>query len=84
MDELDQMLETICLDDAEAIALVSAARIGVDLTGVEVTDRRFAPYSRRLDENLARLLREKAPFYFGAHGRIRRRMPRAPLVHTDE
>ena len=84
MDELDQMLETICLDDAEALAPVSAARFGVDLTGTEVTDRRFAPYNRRLDENLARLLHEKASFYFGARERNRRRTPRAPLVHTDE
>ena len=46
-------------------APVSAARIGTDLTGTEVTDQRFAPYNRRLDEKFARLLREKAPFYVG-------------------
>jgi len=47
----------------QRFAPFSAARIGADLTGAEVTDQRFAPYHRRLDEKLARLLREKAPFY---------------------
>ena len=37
------------------------------MTGAEVNDQRFAPYNRRLDEKLARLLREKAPFYVGTH-----------------
>jgi hypothetical protein len=45
----------------------SAARVGLDMTGAEVNDQRFAPYNRRLDEKLARLLREKAPFYVGTH-----------------
>jgi hypothetical protein len=51
----------------QRFALVSAARIGADLTGAEVTDQRFAPYNRRLDEKLARLLHEKAPFYVSTH-----------------
>ena len=42
-------------------------RIGVDLTGEKVTDQRFAPYNRRLDEKPARLLREKAAVYVGTH-----------------
>jgi hypothetical protein len=42
-------------------------RIGVDLTGEKVTDQRFAPYNRRLDEKLVRLLREKARVYVGTH-----------------
>jgi hypothetical protein len=33
--------------------------------GAEVNDQRFAPFNRRLDEKLARLLREKAPFHVG-------------------
>jgi hypothetical protein len=45
----------------------SAARVGLDMTGAEVNDQRFAPYNRRLDEKLGRLLREKAPFYVGTH-----------------
>jgi hypothetical protein len=49
----------------ERFAPFSAARSGVDMTGAEVNDRRFAPFNRRLDEKLARLLREKAPFYVG-------------------
>jgi len=44
-----------------------AARIGMDLTGAEINDPRLAPYNRRLDEKLSRLLREKAPFYVGTH-----------------
>ena len=51
----------------QRFAPFAAARIGVDLTGAKVTDQRFAPYNRRLDEKLARLLREKAPFYVGTH-----------------
>src|SRR5450759_1763465 len=31
------------------------------------TFQRFAPYNRRLEEKLARLLREKSPFYVGTH-----------------
>jgi hypothetical protein len=42
-------------------------KIGADLTHAEVNDHRFAPYNWRLDEKLARLLREKAPFYVGTH-----------------
>jgi hypothetical protein len=68
----------------QRFAPFSAARIGVDLTGARINDQRFVPYSRRLDEKLARLLRKKAPFYVGKHRRDRRRMRRAPLVHTDE
>src|SRR5579871_423524 len=49
----------------QRFAPFAAARIEVDLTGAKVTDQRFAPYNRRLDEKLARLLREKAPFYVG-------------------
>jgi hypothetical protein len=49
----------------ERFAPFSAARAGVDMTGAEVNDQRFAPFNRRLDEKLARLLREKAPFYVG-------------------
>jgi hypothetical protein len=45
----------------------AAARMGMDLTGANVTDQRFAPYNWRLDGKLARLLREKAPFYVGTH-----------------
>ena len=44
----------------QRFAPFSAARIGTDLTGAEVNDQRFA-----LDEQLARLLREKAAFYVG-------------------
>jgi len=51
----------------QRFAPFSAARMGVDLTGANVNDLRFAPYNRRLDEKLARLLREKAPFYVGTH-----------------
>jgi len=51
----------------QRFAPFSAARIGVDLTGANVNDLRFAPYNWRLDEKLARLLREKAPFYVGTH-----------------
>jgi hypothetical protein len=49
----------------ERFAPFSATRAGVDMTGAEVNDQRFAPFNRRLDEKLARLLREKAPFYVG-------------------
>jgi len=35
------------------------------MTDAEVNDQRFAPFNRRLDGMLARLLREKAPFYVG-------------------
>ena len=49
----------------ERFAPFSAVRAGVDMTGAEVNDQRFAPFNRRLDEKLARLLREKAPFYVG-------------------
>jgi hypothetical protein len=35
------------------------------MTGAEVNDQRFAPFNRRLDEKLARLLRARAPFYVG-------------------
>jgi hypothetical protein len=47
----------------ERFAPFSAARAGVDMTGAEVNDQRFAPFNRRLEEKLARLLREQAPFY---------------------
>jgi hypothetical protein len=49
----------------ERFAPFSAARAEVDMTDAEVNDQRFAPFNRRLDEKLARLLREKAPFYVG-------------------
>jgi hypothetical protein len=49
----------------ERFAPFSAARAGVDMTSADVNDQRFAPFNRRLDEKLARLLREKAPFYAG-------------------
>ena len=49
----------------ERFAPFSAVRAGVDMTGAEVNDGRFAPFNRRLDEKLARILREKAPFYVG-------------------
>src|SRR5260370_8887696 len=51
----------------QRFAPFSAARIGVDLTGANVNDLRFAPYNWRLDEKLARLLREKASFYVDTH-----------------
>jgi hypothetical protein len=51
----------------QRFAPFSVARIRVDLTGAKVNDQRFAPYNRRLDEKLARLLREKDPFYVGTH-----------------
>ena len=51
----------------QRFAPFAAARIGLDLTGAKVTDQRFAPYNRRLDEKLVRLLREIAPFYVGTH-----------------
>ena len=51
----------------QRFAPFSAARIGMDLTGAEVNDQRFAPYNRRLEENLARVVREKSPFYAGTH-----------------
>src|SRR5258708_1857731 len=51
----------------QLVARFSAARFGVDLTGENVKDLRFALYNWRLDEKLARLLREKAPFYVGTH-----------------
>jgi hypothetical protein len=45
----------------------------------------FAPYNRRLDEKLARLLHEKAPFYVGTHmGEIGGECVPRLLVHTDE
>ncbi len=37
----------------------------MDLTGAEVSDGRFAPYNFRLDEKLARLMRDESPFYVG-------------------
>jgi hypothetical protein len=49
----------------ERFAPFSTARTGVDMTGAQINDQRFAPFNRRLDEKLARLLREKAPFYVG-------------------
>jgi hypothetical protein len=49
----------------ERFAPFSRVRAGVDMTGAEVNDQRFAPFNRHLDETLARLLREKAPFYVG-------------------
>jgi hypothetical protein len=51
----------------QGFAPFSAARIGMDLTGAKVNDRRFAPYNRQLDEKIARLLRENAPFYVGTY-----------------
>ena len=42
----------------QRFAPFAAARIGLDLTGAEVTDQRFAPYNRRLDEKLAASSRE--------------------------
>lgn len=49
----------------ERFAPFSAARVGLDMTDAEVNDQRFAPFNHRLDEKLARLLRENAPFYVG-------------------
>jgi hypothetical protein len=37
------------------------------MTGAEVNDERFVPFNRRLEEKLARLLREQAPFYVGTN-----------------
>src|SRR5450759_3872421 len=51
----------------QRFAPFSAARIGLDLTAAKVNDQRFAPYNQRLEEKLARLLREKSPFYVGTH-----------------
>lgn len=51
----------------ERFAPFSAARARMDMTGADVNDQRFAPYNRRLKEKLARLLREKSPFYVGTH-----------------
>jgi hypothetical protein len=51
----------------ERFAPFSAARSGVDMTGAEVNDPRFAPFNHRLDEKLERLLREKTAFYVGTH-----------------
>jgi hypothetical protein len=49
----------------ERFAPFSAVRVGVDLSGAEVNDPRFEPFNQRLDAKLARLLREKVPFYVG-------------------
>jgi hypothetical protein len=50
----------------ERFAPFSAAWAGVDMTDAEVNDQRFVPFNRRLDEKLARPLREKPPFYVGS------------------
>jgi hypothetical protein len=69
--DLADHLHILVLDTArnswrfERFAPFSAARAGVDVTDAEVNDQRFAPFNRRPDEKLARLLREKAPFYVG-------------------
>lgn len=47
----------------ERFAPACAACTGTDLTGAKVSDTRLAPYNLQLDEMLARLVRQEAPFY---------------------
>lgn len=47
----------------ERFAPSYASRIGMDLTGADIRDVRFAPYNLRLDLKLDRLLGEGRPFY---------------------
>ena len=51
----------------ERFAPAYSERIGIDLTGADVNDPRFAPYNLRLDMKLDRLLREQRPFYIATH-----------------
>ncbi len=46
----------------ERFAPACAESMGMDLTGAKVSDVRLARYNLRLDEELARLVREEAPF----------------------
>jgi hypothetical protein len=47
----------------ERVAPISAARVGVDLTGAEVSDHRLAPHNRGLGPKLDRLSRDGLPFH---------------------
>ena len=87
--DLADRLHVLALDTTgnnwtfERFAPFSAARAGVDMTGAEVNDQRFAPFNRRLNEKLARLLREKTLCRDRTAGN-RRRTRRPPSVNTDE
>lgn len=73
----------------ERFAPACASCMGMDLTGAKVSDAHLARYNLRLDEELARLIREETPFYSKAqahtsHGDLTVHWLCVPMSNTGQ